>query len=69
MGMGMGSHDIMTDFLAIGSEPSQPSSHHSMPDVAPEGNLSLSPEESFSWEMIGLGLNEPLPPQNMIDEL
>lgn len=24
---------------------------------------------SFTWEMIGLGLDEPLPPQDIIDEL
>jgi hypothetical protein len=24
---------------------------------------------SFTWEMIGLGLEEPLPPQETIDEL
>lgn len=69
MGMGIGDHDIMADFLGTGSERLQPSTHHSIPNVIPEGNLSLSPEESFSWEMIGLGLDEPLPPQGMIDEL
>lgn len=26
-------------------------------------------EPSFTWEMIGLGLEEPLPPQETIDEL
>lgn len=26
-------------------------------------------EGNFSWEMIGLGLEEPLPPQETIDEL
>ncbi len=26
-------------------------------------------DNNFSWEMIGLGLEEPLPPQETIDEL
>lgn len=29
------------------------------------GNLP----DNFTWEMIGLGLEEPLPPQETIDEL
>ena len=28
-----------------------------------------SMDNSFTWEMIGLGLEEPLPPQETIDEL
>jgi hypothetical protein len=28
-----------------------------------------SMDPSFTWEMIGLGLEEPLPPQDTIDEL
>jgi hypothetical protein len=32
------------------------------------GNLGILDEE-FSWEMIGLGLDEPLPQQDVIDEL
>ncbi len=28
-----------------------------------------SMDPSFTWEMIGLGLEEPLPPQETIDEL
>jgi hypothetical protein len=26
-------------------------------------------DNSFTWEMVGLGLEEPLPPQDTIDEL
>lgn len=26
-------------------------------------------DNTFTWEMIGLGLEEPLPPQDTIDEL
>ncbi|KAI1660990.1 fungal-specific transcription factor domain-containing protein [Daldinia decipiens] len=34
------------------------------------GNLNMGGmDSSFTWEMIGLGLEEPLPPQEKIDEL
>jgi hypothetical protein len=33
-------------------------------------NMSMGIDDStFAWEMIGLGLEEPLPPQETIDEL
>ncbi|RMY82199.1 hypothetical protein D0864_08118 [Hortaea werneckii] len=32
-------------------------------------NLDMPSEESFPWEMISLGLDEPMPPQDVIDEL
>lgn len=36
------------------------------------GNVAVnmsSMDNNFTWEMIGLGLEEPLPPQETIDEL
>jgi hypothetical protein len=33
------------------------------------GDKTVPQEEQFPWEMIGLGLDEPLPPQDAIDEL
>lgn len=36
-------------------------------DFAPEMNFNL--DDNFSWEMIGLGLEEPLPQQEAVDEL
>lgn len=33
-------------------------------------NMGMGIDDStFTWEMIGLGLEEPLPPQETIDEL
>ncbi|KAI6713424.1 fungal specific transcription factor domain-containing protein [Diplocarpon mali] len=32
-------------------------------------NMDLGLDNTFTWEMIGLGLEEPLPPQETIDEL
>lgn len=33
------------------------------------GTLGADLDEAFPWEMIGLGLDEPLPPQDAMDEL
>lgn len=40
-----------------------PPSSGGMPDIG------LDTDPVFSWEMIGLGLEEPLPPQEAINEL
>lgn len=37
------------------------------PDFVPQIDLQL--DQSFSWEMIGLGLEEPMPTQEAVDEL
>lgn len=39
------------------------------PDAFQGASNSHSAEGDFSWEMIGLGLDEPLPPQDVMDEL
>ncbi len=39
----------------------------SIPDFDPSMNFTL--DSNFSWEMIGLGLEEPMPTQDAIDEL
>ena len=33
------------------------------------GTTGNSGEQDFPWEMIGLGLEEPLPPQDVMDDL
>jgi hypothetical protein len=33
------------------------------------GDFGLIPSDDFSWEMIGLGLDEPLPSQDVIDDM
>lgn len=37
------------------------------PNIIPDIDLAI--DENFSWEMIGLGLEEPLPCQEAVDEL
>jgi hypothetical protein len=32
-------------------------------------NLGLAPDQTFSWELISLGLEEPLPTQDIIDDM
>jgi hypothetical protein len=53
------------DLFATPISLSDPSSNMGVPDLMVTG----TPETSFPWEMIGLGLEEALPPQDMIDEL
>ena len=40
-----------------------------MPDKDFMAQIDLDLEQSFSWEMIGLGLEEPMPTQEAVDEL
>ena len=40
-----------------------------MPDSEFVPQVDLNLDQSFSWEMIGLGLEEPMPTQEAIDEL
>lgn len=42
---------------------------NTMPDPQMMENLDLGLDATFSWEMIGLGLEEPMPMQEAIDEL
>ena len=39
------------------------------PDLLNIPDIGLELDESFSWEMIGLGLEEPMPMQEAIDDL
>lgn len=46
--------------------------HAPMEDIVfdPDVGMNLGLDDNmFNWEMIGLGLDEPLPPQDTIDEL
>ena len=49
--------------------PAQAQFPHAALNAASNGGLNVPQEEQFPWEMIGLGLDEPLPPQDAIDEL
>ena len=39
------------------------------PDLLNIPDIGLGMDDNFSWEMIGLGLEEPMPTQEAIDEL
>ena len=64
MGLGMDDQDLMQGFLDAASMVGNPGAGPS----ATEGP-SLGETDRVSWEMIGLGLNEPLSPQEMIDDM
>ena len=69
MGLGLGDHDMMSGYVDTSSDRSNLSVPRMMSNPLAPGDMSLGTSEAFSWEMIGLGLEEPLPPQDMIDEL
>ena len=39
------------------------------PSVTVTGDNGQAPHGEFPWEMLGLGLEEPLPPADLMDEL
>jgi hypothetical protein len=49
--------------------PAQAQFPHAALNATSNGDTNVPQEEQFRWEMIGLGLDEPLPPQDAIDEL
>ena len=63
--MGLGSNGLSTMLPSRTQQQSTP-----QPDFsANSGEGNLPPDENFPWEMIGLGLDEPLPTQDVINEL
>lgn len=66
--MGMGP-DMMSGFFGATAEHSSLASKQAMPGMLQTDDAGAAFGESLSWEMIGLGLEEPLPPQDMIDDL
>jgi len=57
---------------AMDSDQNNTSAAPPMEDFAFDPNLNMNLNGmggDFSWEMIGLGLEEPLPPQDTIDQL
>lgn len=65
-GMGLGT-DLDMDGWQMNSDSPQTAKEFNFNSSMP---MSLNDVPSdFTWEMIGLGLEEPLPPQETIDEL
>lgn len=47
-----------------------PNDNSPVPSMLPDLNTTASPiDDGMTWEMVGLGLEEPLPTQEAIDEL
>ncbi|ODH29855.1 hypothetical protein ACO22_03679 [Paracoccidioides brasiliensis] len=70
-GLGNNTRDIFSTSNEIEDPPPLPlEAFGELPST--QANLAdndVSPGEHFSWEMIGLGLDEPFPAQDVIDEL
>ena len=67
--MGMPGDGDIDQWQRMNGESPQPGA---MDDFNFNGNMSMpmsNVDGNFTWEMIGLGLEEPLPPQETIDEL
>ena len=58
-----GSDEGMPQFSAASFNAAQ------MDNLMPDPGLGMGTDEDFSWEMIGLDLDEPLPLQDVIDEM
>ena len=80
LGGSMGMQGAMQQSILGGSYDSMPTNDNIMlpnPNMAPMmmpdqeyvPQIDLNLDHSFSWEMIGLGLEEPMPTQEAVDEL
>ena len=69
IGMAMGDQDMMSGFLDATDNQPDRSIKSGSGNTTQSGEVNTDFGETISWEMIGLGLEEPLPPQDMIDEL
>ena len=68
MGLTTEEQDILRGFLNVPSNPAAAEVTVADPTATSDAsNIAESP--TFSWEILGLGLQEPLPPQDMIEDL
>ncbi len=65
----MGDSDPVPDLLSLSNPFDAAASQPLGAPMWPENQLGLGGDDSFPWEMIGQGLEEPLPCQEVIDEL
>ena len=65
----MGDQDMMSGFVDATTAPAM-SSVPLMPNVTvTSSEVPSGPASEFPWEMIGLGLEEPLPPADLMNDL
>ena len=69
MGIGLGDQSLMNGLFDVDGNSHSLSASPSLNKELPRDTIYITPNQSSSWEMIGLGLQEPLPPQETIDEL
>ena len=69
MGIALGDQGILDGILDVTNGPQNVSASLSSSRVSSGNDMRLAPDHTFSWEMIALGLEEPLPPQDTINEL
>jgi len=65
----MGDQDAVPDILNPSDPFSAAATQPPLTTMNPHDHLAFGDDEVFTWELIGQGLDEPLPCQEVIDEL
>ena len=69
MDLGMDCGDDINRVMDTAGFFQDPTAQQAIPDLLGHSNEDIGLGNTFSWEMIGLGLDEPLPTQDVIDDL
>lgn len=69
IGIGQSNVDMLAHMEHQHDGPAQAQFPHTILGAPGSGNMDMPAEEPFPWEMIGLGLDEPLPSQDVVNEL
>lgn len=65
----MGDQDAVPDILTSSDPFNAGASQTNLGSLDPVDQLGFGADETFSWELIAQGLEEPLPSQEVIDQL
>lgn len=65
----MGDQDAIADILDSSNPFNAAASQSNLETMYPQDQFGLGADDQFSWELIGQGLEEPLPSQEVINEL
>lgn len=65
----MGDQDAIANILDSSNPFNPAGSQSNLGAMYPQDQFGFGADDQFSWELIGQGLEEPLPYQEVIDEL
>lgn len=69
MDFGIGNQDTVPDMLNQSVPFSAAAAQPSLGGLNANNHIGFDGDETFTWEMIGQGVDEPLPCQEVVDEL